>query len=139
MRLGIQILGSSASLNSFKPIQMVKVARGETLDIFFRLVDLDQDGLRYIADTLATAIVNIPRSLQVLAGQGNTRSTADYSISRVAVNPFAGDRSIWKISILSSETVNFIGNSIRVTLNEPSAIRIATAASSIKVIDDQNS
>lgn len=139
MRLGIKLLNTSASLNSFKQVSTIKLVKGETLDLFFQLVDLEQNGLRYIPPTGSIVEVTIPRSPVIEPSQFmNARETIDYSIARQAVLAFPEDRSIWKLPLIETETVNMISNSIRVVVTEGTIKKIAFHNGAIQVIDGQD-
>lgn len=139
MRLGIKLLNSDASANSLKAIEQIKVAGGETLDILVQLVDLDQAGLRYIPDSAATVRVQMPRLPYAVPDINNTRKTVDNSIDAPATKPFAGDSSIWKISLTADDTANkLVSTAIRVVVTEGTSVKIATLNSAIKKIDGQD-
>ncbi len=133
MRFAINILNSGASLNSFKAVPFVEINRGETFDLFFQLIDKDQ-GLRYIPATGATLKVEIARLPEAFGTVSNIRQINDYSVRRFASNPFPEDKSIFKLSLTTTETQNMMSSNIRFTLNEGSLIRICLVPQAIKMI-----
>lgn len=135
MRLGIKVLNVGASLNSFKQVPFVRIARGETLDLAFQLVDLDQDGLRYIPSAGATVQFQVPRMIDVVVAPNNSRAYVNNTIDRPASQAFSQDPSIWTVSLISQDTSTLISNSIRVVLTEGANTKIATLTQAIKVID----
>lgn len=83
-------------------------------------------------------MVSIPRLVEVIPLPSEQRQTVDNSFLRPAMNPFADDRSIWKVSFLPSETKNMISNSIKITLTDGSVQRIASLNSALRVLDNQD-
>ena len=137
MRLGVKLLNVGASANSFKQVDLIRVQRGETLDVVFQLVDLDQDGLRYMPAAGATVQVQILRQISILPADRNQRVTTDPTIDRPADVAFAGDTSIYKLPLIAADTMALVSNSIRVVLTEGSNVKIATLSQAIKCIDTQ--
>jgi hypothetical protein len=137
MRLGIKLLNSSATVNQLQEISVLKIARGETADLVFQLVDLDQKGLRYIPAQGATVQISLPRNPDIIPdpGVGYGRVTIDNSINRTAGAAFADDRSIYKLPLLAADTKNLISTNIKVTVTEGASVKIATFAQAISVED----
>ncbi len=139
MRLGIKLLNTSATLNQFRSVDQIRISQGETVDLFFQLVDLDQGGLRYIPAPGAAVQVQIPRSPEVIAiTTNNTRQVVDPTVNRAAGNPFSEDRSIWMISLIDLDTAQMVSNSLRITLSEGTSTKIAFVNQAIKMIDHQD-
>lgn len=141
MRLAVKLLATGSTLNNFKQVPLVKIARGETCNLLLQLVDLDNNGQRYSADPAATLEVIIPRSYVTSAdpNQANARLYTDPSIDRFASVAFSDDRSIWSFPLVSQDTTNMISDSLKVILTEPSGVKIAYANQVIKMIDGQES
>jgi len=134
MRLKASILNSDATVNSFRVIPSLKLERGETCDLVVRLEDADK-GIRYIPDALATVEVQIPRTVSVLAeGATNTRSYTDESIVRQAAQAFVGDRSVWRIPLLESDTTKMVSGSIRIIVTESTGKKITVVNQAITVL-----
>lgn len=138
MRLGIKLLNVGATVNNHKHVDLISIARGETLDVCFQLVDEDQDGLRYIVAPGGTVNFQIPRADQTVAAPLNTRQTVNNGVDRQAIAAWDGDRSCWKVSLTSSETEKMVSGSIRVTVTEGSSKKIASHTQAIRVIDGQD-
>lgn len=138
MRLGLRLLNVGATVNNHQQVEQVSIARGETLDLCFQLVDEDQDGLRYIPASGATVRFQIPRADQVVAAPLNTRQTVNNGIDRPAIAAWDGDRSCWKVILSASETNQMVSGSIRATVTEGSSVKIASHTQAIKVIDGQD-
>jgi hypothetical protein len=138
MRLAAKLLNTSATLNSFRQVNSISIARGETVDLFVQLVDLDQNGLRYIPVSGATLQMQLPRSNEVLADVNQTRQIINRGIARAAINPFPEDRSIWKVTLVEADTLSLVSNSLRLELTEGSTKKITSIAQAIRVGDGQD-
>jgi len=133
MRLGINLLTSGTSLNTIKKVPTVTIYQGETFDLFIQLMDADQDGLRYVPDPAATVFVEIARLPEASGTLSNVRQINDYSVRRNAVAAFAGDSSVWKLSLTATETSKMMSSNIRVTVTEGSLKKIALLPQAIKI------
>lgn len=100
LMLSARILTNVGSVNLFDYAENLSVSQGDTFDLYFQVINLDQDksikgfvpgGRRYVSATGAT----LQASLENLDDAA--------SLTRVCVQPFPGDLSIWKMSILSSD------------------------------------
>jgi hypothetical protein len=125
MKLGIQLLDSSSTLNSLRKITEQTIRQGETTDVYFQLVDGEQANLRYIPGSGSTAFVEIPRFTEALPTILNQRDVKDYSVRQFAVNPFPGDLSVWKLPLTSVQTKNMMSSGMRVTITDGAVIKIA--------------
>lgn len=133
MKLGIQMLNSDASLNSFRVIPNQKINQGESLSIVFQLTD-KETGARFVPSTSATALVEIPRFPDVIATGQNQRMQVDYSVRRQAAMLFpTDDRSIWTLPLSSNDTSNMMSSNIRVTLTDGSNTYIALLSMALVV------
>lgn len=139
MRLGIKILNSDATINSFKQLPMLKIAQGETVNLVFQLVDIDQN-LRFIPSPGSTVQVSVPRNPLAIPDPTfiTNRITVDYSINRAAVQLFSQDASIWMIPLAATDTKNMTSSNINVTVNDGSSVKIATFTQAIKIINNQD-
>lgn len=119
MRLGFRVLDSSSSLNNLQYLNQRIIVPGETTDIFVQLVDLNtvtdksQWGTRVMPATGATLNATI-----------NSVNDA-FTLSKVMTQPFAQDPSIWKFSLLATETQNMAGINMDLILTEGSNVSIA--------------
>ena len=138
MRLGLRLLNAGATVNNHKQVDQVTIARGETLELCFQLVDEDQEGLRYVPGSAATVRFQIPRADQVIAAPMNTRQTVNNGVDRLAIPAWDGDRSCWKVALTAPETNQMVSGSIRATVTEGSSVKIASYTQGIKVIDGQD-
>ena len=132
MKLGVQILNNSATVNSFKVIQNQKINQGESLQLVFQLVDKDQGGTRFLPSSAATCLVEIARFPDVIATGANQRQQVDYSVRRQAGMLFpSDDRSIWALQLSSNDTANMMSSNIRVTVVDGNNTYIATLSMAI--------
>lgn len=102
MLLSVRMLKDVQTVNSFEPDTELNWTEGDSLDIYFQLVDLNLDrpeqgfypsGRRYVPAAGAT----LQCSFECI---DNAKT-----VTRFAVQPFANDGSIWKISILSTDPI----------------------------------
>ncbi len=114
MLLSARILTGVASVNVYTYTDAARFTEGDTVDVYFQLVDLDADresyqakGRRYIPVAEATPVV------QVQFGSIDNAK----KIARTASQPFVGDSSIWKVSFLSTDVVRGTMD-MRITLTE---------------------
>lgn len=138
MRLGIRLLNVGATVNSYIQVDQISIARGETLDILFQFVDEDQEGLRYIPSSSANVQFQILRSDQVISVPTNSRKNVNYGIDRQATPAWDGDRSCWKVSLVSNETLQMVSGSVKATITEGPSIKIASYTQAIRIIDGQD-
>lgn len=141
MRLGLKLLNTDATVNNFKYLTFLSVARGETFDILFQLVDLEKEGHRFVPATGATVEFQMNRSIEVVpdpAYQGSSRLKQDNSIIKPAIKAFSGDDSIWKVSINATDSAKLISNSIRVVLTQGTDIKIASLNAAVKIMNGQD-
>jgi hypothetical protein len=120
MRLGIQMLNSSSTVNSVLPVNQIQVNPGETSSVYFQLVDLDQKNgncpaSRYMPMTGAT--------LSILL----TSLNAANNLTKLPTNPFPQDTSVWSFNLSASDTAIMAGINMKATLTEGPNVRIANA------------
>lgn len=102
MRLSAKVIKNYANINSFDYGNEWVIRAGEPNTLYFQLVDLDQDGLRYMS---GAGVSNQPASVSV-----NFPSIDDDAVLDIAATlADAADGSIWKIS-LSDAQVPSSGN-----------------------------
>lgn len=101
--LSLRMLANVASVNAFDWATEVSYTAGDgPLDVYFQLIDPAQDrvsagwpfgGRRYApaaGATLTVTVANIDDNV---------------AVQRVAVQPFANDPSIWKFTMLATDTI----------------------------------
>ena len=97
MRLSAKPLKNVENLNTFQSSNEWIVRQdgnsGEEQSVYFQLVDLDKDGIRYIPAAGAVVVVTFPELDETTAAV------------KTAVNPFADDRSIFRIDLLTTDVI----------------------------------
>lgn len=120
MRLSSRILKNVDTVNSFHTSEAwtVRVAdgEGEAVSLYYQIIDLDRDGLRYMPQAGATAEVTFP--------------SIDDDLTVVATQPFPQDPSIWVIQ-LTADDVPSTGN-VRFSLTESGTTRRWVALNSMQ-------
>lgn len=129
MLLSAQMLKDVQSVNSFEPDVQLSWTEGDVVDIYFRLIDLTLDradqgfspaGRRYVpaaGATLSVSIENVDDAKK---------------ITRLATQPFANDGSIWKLSMLSTDTIRGTPQ-MRLTLTETTKVTRGTVKLAFKI------
>lgn len=119
MILSARFLTSVNSVNEFSYTPYAEFVEGDTLDLYFQLIDASKDtveagfypqGRRYVAAdgaTLQVTIDNINDARKVI---------------RFATQPFPGDKSIWKIQILATDVIRGTAG-MRLSLSESGGFR----------------
>jgi hypothetical protein len=132
--LSARILKDCAGVNSFEYGDSVKFTKGDSVDVFFVLINSDLDtategfippGRRYVpavSATLTCTIENIDDAK---------------TLTRVAVQPYVGDASVWKISFLSTDTVEGTAN-LRLTLIEGAKTTRGVLRNAFRIQSDSN-
>jgi hypothetical protein len=92
VRLSAQTLKNFQNVNSFQKSSEWTIRLDEPNTLYFQLVDLDQDGLRYIPTGASP-------SVQVVFPAVNP----DNVITKTAIQASSLDGSLWKVDLLSTE------------------------------------
>lgn len=93
MRLSANLIKNFANPNMFDTGNQWHVRAGDPNTLYFQLVDLDQDRLRYLTGLAAT-----PVSVQVTFPSIDDSKT----IQAIATQVSAADGSLWQVNILST-------------------------------------
>ena len=92
MRLYAQTLKNYVNINCFEKADEWHIRENEANTLYFRLVDLDKDGLRYISGaTTLTVTVTFP----------DIDDASEFSV--VATQPDANDKSLFCIALADSQ------------------------------------
>ncbi len=114
MRLSVRMLDSVSGVNNFNYANSVGMTEGDSPTVYFQLIDASQDradqgfvpsGRRYVPASGATVSVLF----------GNVDDAR--KVSKSATQPYAGDPSIWSITLLPTDTIRGTVNMV-VTLTE---------------------
>lgn len=101
MLLRARMLNAVASVNAYEVAEQVQFTQGDTVDIYFQLIDA----------TLDPAPKFIPAGRRYMPAAGALLSVKldniddNIAITRSAVQPFANDPSIWKVSVLGTDAI----------------------------------
>ena len=129
MLLSARPLKDVTSVNSFEPATELEWTEGDTVDVYFQLIDSQLDkpeqgfspaGRRYVpaaGATLSCVLENIDDAKQ---------------LTRLATQPFANDGSIWKLSILGTDVIRGTPQ-LRLTLTEAGKVTRGIAKLCIKI------
>jgi hypothetical protein len=131
MRLGLVMLINSSTLNNLMYQNQAQVNPGENFTVMFQLIDLDQMQATNLAPN---AIANryIPSSGATMMAALTSFNVAN-SLSKIPINPFPDDRSVWAFNLNSAETAIMAGINLTVTLIDGSNVKIATGQAVIIV------
>jgi hypothetical protein len=110
MRLSAKPIKNFANINNFDQATEWNIRKGEENVLYFQLVDLDKDSLRYMPLDPAYGV-------QVTFPALNSAGT----IVKAAVQANVHDRSIWQVTILSNE--NPSSGSVQFSLTEGSSTK----------------
>jgi hypothetical protein len=134
MLLSARVLNDVANVNSFEVAEALSWTEGDSVDLYVQLIDssLDTDmkgfypaGRRYMPPALSTLSVQ-------LQNIDNAKV-----INRLAVQPFPEDASIWKVTILSTDTIHG-SPQVMLTLTEPTRTIRGIVKNSIKIQTTSN-
>jgi hypothetical protein len=129
MLLSARMLNNVASVNAFSWTDEVEFTQGDATDIYFQLIDATLDkpvygfkpgGRRYMPAAAATLSVTINNIDDAVA------------ITRIAVQPFAQDPSIWRVSVLNSDKI--VGTcALMLALNETGKLTTGILQSAVLI------
>lgn len=113
MRLSAKAITNFANINQFDFGNQWTVRAGDSNDLYFQLVDLDQGDLRYMAGVGSS---NQPTSIVV-----TFPSIDDTAVINVSAIQDPNDKSIWKIPLGPNQKPN--SGQVRFAVSEGSTIR----------------
>lgn len=129
MLLTCRLLKDVGSVNSFAYADTVEFTIGDTLTVYFQLIDSSVDtfrqgfnpaGRRYVAADAATLSV-------VLDSVDDARK-----VTRAAVQPFPGDLSIWSVDVRAVDATKIRGTiTLRLTLTEDDVVTRGVRAAAL--------
>lgn len=128
MLLGCRMLKDVASVNSFEADVQVSWTESDATEVYFQLIDLNLDtsnlyrppGRRFVpaaGATLSVELENIDDAKKV---------------TRLAIQPFAQDGSIWKVQILPTDPCRGTPQ-LRLTLTEGTKVTRGLVKQGIKI------
>lgn len=95
MKLSVKFLKNVANVNNFDYSSQWDIAEGSSQRLYFQLIDLHQDKLRYMTQATVYSM-----SVTFLSIDEQTE------IIKTATQAFIDDKSIWYIDLLSTEVPN---------------------------------
>jgi hypothetical protein len=126
MVLVFKLLDEVKDVNSFVEVDRKRIVKGNATPVYFRLMqdksDSEKDLLRFIPQAGATVTVKF------------NHIDSEKVLVRSATMPYADDRSIWKVDLLTTDS-NIAHDDMHVTLTQGSSVEDVLAISSIVVID----
>jgi hypothetical protein len=134
MLLSARMLKDVASVNSFESDTQLSWMEGDSVTIYFQLIDLTLDkvdqgfmpaGRRYVPASGAT--------LSVVLENINDAKT----LTRFASQPFVNDGSIWSVTILSTDLVRGTPQ-MRLTLTEGAKVTRGLVKNVLKIHSQSN-
>jgi hypothetical protein len=96
MKLSAKLLKNVANVNHFEFADQWDIAEGSAQRLYFQIIDLHQDGLRYLSQ--ATSIDSVEVTFLSVDD--------DSEIVKTAVQPWSDDKSVWYIDLLATEVPN---------------------------------
>ena len=124
MRLSAKMLKNVVNVNHWDYTSQVYISEGNVNEFYFQLVNLDKtidkNPIRYISEA------NIVSAEVFFESLDNSKK---FSVQ--ASQPFAGDKSIWKVSLLSTQVPN--AGSIKISLTEGGVVKTFIVQSAIRV------
>lgn len=95
MRLSAKFLKNVTGINNYDESDQWSIAEGSAQSLYFQLADKDQDNIRYMSQATVFAVEVTFQDIEETA-----------EIVKTATQPFADDKSIFKIELLASEVPN---------------------------------
>lgn len=120
MRYSAKAIVNFQSVNSFDYDDQWTIRSGEPNTLYFQLVDLDQDELRYFTGLNGSASINV-----------TFPSIDDTKVITIAAAVNANDPSIWAVTLTSTQTPNT--GSVLFKITEGANVRSFSVQSMIAV------
>lgn len=145
MLLSYRFLTDVASVNSYEATTTLEINQGDQQDLYFQLIDRSIDrteqgfnpaGRRYMppaGSTMTVTMTNLDTGPSILSSSSfdvpapRINPTTPRQVVRACVQPFAGDASMWKIPVLSSDPL-FGTVNLKMTLTEGGTGRVLVVA-----------
>lgn len=134
MLLSARMLKDVANVNSYEYDSQISWTEGDTLTLYFQLVDAALDtnregyqpgGRRFVPAAAAT--------LQVVVDSIDDAK----KVTRLATQPFANDGSIWALQIMATDKVRG-SPQLRLTLTQSGVVTSGIVKSAIKIYPKTN-
>lgn len=130
MKYHFRLLDDVCNVNDFKEVDELSIRAGEAADIYLELKTVDSDGeeIRYMPQGTGLVVTVKFRHLD-----------SNKVITRVASQPFADDKSIYKISIAANERLAFDTMEARVQTTTPAFDKVFSNLSILSVFEADGS
>lgn len=134
MLLSARVLKDVATVNSFEYGSEASWTEGDTLSVFFQLIDASLDtplqgfnpsGRRYVPATGATLEITLEN-----LDDGK-------KLTRLATQPFANDGSIWALSVLATDKIRGTPQ-VRFRLTQSAVVTTGLLKNGIKIYPKTN-
>ncbi len=125
MRISALPIKNFANVNQFTFGNEWSIRAGDPNTLYFQLVDLDQNNLRYLAGISQTAGITV-----------TFLSIDDSLVINITAIQNPNDKSIWSVVISPAQTIN--SGSVRFAISEGSDIRRVSIPNMIVVEQTQN-
>lgn len=136
MLLTARLLADFQSVNSYRQVDMLRMTQGDSVTLYFQLVDASLDtasegfvpaGRRYVPAVGATLVCQV-----------NNIDDAK-KVTRNAQQPFgAQDPSIWALTLMPTDPVQVGTSSLRLTLTEGSKVTNGVKLAALGVASQTN-
>lgn len=104
MLLSARMLNDVGGVNSFDYVQIAQASQGDTVDIYFQLIDASKNQSSPNSVWSPTGLRYMPAAGATL--QASLRSIDDAkTVTRFCSQPFVQDPSIWRLSLLASDVL----------------------------------
>jgi len=111
MRLSAKMLKNVANVNNFEFADSAHVQEGQINDIYLQLVDLDMTPIDGDSESLPEhpmrhlpqgAAIGLEITFPALRNESDDPAPEQFTVA--ATQPFADDKSIWKVTLASTQT-----------------------------------
>lgn len=105
VNLTLKLLNNVFSSNAFHEVERIELIRRNPYQLYFRIIQPTQDGIRYITNPAASVICKFASNSYPDAVDDHQHTCA---IERAATMAFPNDdRSIWTVPILPTDTLQY--------------------------------
>lgn len=128
MRNIVKILDNVCGVNNFDIVEEIRLTRGNQYELYFQLATEKSDAQGEI-----TQLRYIPQGTNIAVEVYFDNLDLTYNVKRVATAAFAGDSSIYKVSILAQDQLMF--NSMSVVVVEDGVVTNFFVETDIATLD----
>lgn len=136
MILSARILTDVGSVNAFSVAQVAEFTEGDAFDLYFQLIDSTLDLTSTDHPTSTPGRRYMPPATSTLTAVVDNIDDAK-KITRACTQPFSQDPSIWKLTIMSSDSIKGTSN-LKLTLMEPGNTKRALVKNVLRAYPNSN-